>query len=177
MDSGEDSGAKADQGVPAPSLDSLVDDAKAKQPPQENDKPYERPDPVTVPVLEQPDLEVLPKSEEGYPLIQRGRIDGLAIDPSLADPITALGTCLSLVLGCVPSVSGKAGPDFDSCVISAPQCESNEPWAENDACCPARCQELYEALRQEDYSQSDAWILVGGSYCVPGLKEQMEASQ
>jgi len=160
-----------------PPLKELVEQANAQQPPKGDGAPYVEPARVEVPELEQPTLDELPKSPEGYPLLQREKITGLALDPTLSDPITALGTCLSLVLGCFQPPDTPNGRSIDACVVSAQACKTEQPWAETEPCCPASCQDLYRELRGRGYTDADAWILVGSGNCMPGLKEFMEQAK
>ncbi len=110
-----------------------------------------------------PDLGVL--GDAGLlPLPDGGRLE---IDPAQRDPVTAYGFCAQLVLDC----SRARGEDPD-CVRGVRRCATDEPWNEDEPCCPAACVDAYDQLRDAGVGHVEAMLHVFAEdrSCFPGLR-------
>ncbi len=73
-------------------------------------------------------------------------------DPELRDPITATGTCGLLISSCSqPGVNNLRG-----CFEEVHQCATDEPWTEDEFCCPASCAKTYVDYRRDGLEAIDA---------------------
>ena len=166
-------------GYDPPPLAELLEEAQKKQEPSANPEPF-KPREVEVPPLEDPlagdILELLPKVD-GKPMF--GGILGamLTVDPTLSDPITAMGVCMDLTASCVENLDKPGGRTPDDCMHSVPTCANNHPWDGDEACCPARCKELHAALRKQGYGMMEGFFLASDSDCYPSLREFMQAAK
>jgi hypothetical protein len=90
----------------------------------------------------------------------------LEINPSLHDPLTALGACADLVTGCY----GPTMP-LDRCVAGARACTTAQPWNES-ACCPVACQQRFAQQRQAGRAPLDAFenVFFTEPNCFPGVQ-------
>ena len=109
---------------------------------------------------------VLPRTSTGtISLLQIANIR-LEINPSLHDPLTALGACADLVTDCYhpPNVS------LDQCMTSAASCRTAEPWNET-ACCPTACRDSYQRARQSGVAPTAALdrVFFQQPDCFPGV--------
>ena len=97
-------------------------------------------------------LDVLPKSDEGRPILIEIPGARLEIDLERRDPITVLGNCTSWIAACV----SPGERSIDDCARSAPVCETNTPWNEEKICCPTSCFEQYRTERLSGSEPIDA---------------------
>jgi hypothetical protein len=109
----------------------------------------------------------LPRLPDGQFLVLAVPGAQLTIDPTLRDPVTALGACTAWITACVdPSRS------LDDCARSAPPCATDRPWEEATACCPAACFEGYQRARQGGTEPLAAYeqVYFKDASCFPGLR-------
>jgi hypothetical protein len=96
----------------------------------------------------------------------------LTLDPTLRDPVTALGACTAWITSCV----APAVRSLDDCARSAPPCATDRPWEEATACCPAACFDAYQQARR---SGTESLAAYGRVYfrepdCFPGVRALLE---
>ena len=160
-------------GYDPPSLETLVKAATNKGPPSNPAKdPYVRPNHIEVPPLRPSSADALPKDDAGRPTL--GDMFGVhvTIDVNKRDPLTGMGTCLELTSRCMQPPRTPNARTLDACWTSVPQCSTKQPWRESP-CCPSRCIELYERLRQLGYAQLETHDRVTDSFCFNSLTEFM----
>lgn len=109
----------------------------------------------------------LPKTSDGkFVLIEiaRSRID---LDPTIQDPLTALGGCTDLITNCYDPSSNS----LDSCVVNAKTCETAKPWEALAPCCPAACADAYATLRNGGTEELAAFdqVFFQQPDCFPGV--------
>lgn len=126
---------------------------------------------VVLPPLNLP----LPKTADGkWNLIQVGR-SGIDLDPTLKDPLTALGGCTDLITRCY----APGSKSLDDCVSGAVACEaSRPPWEALAACCPSDCKNAYATARANgtgDFASFDQVFFQDPS-CFPGVKDLIGAA-
>jgi hypothetical protein len=96
----------------------------------------------------------------------------LEIDPTVKDPLTALGECADLISYCY------APPAFDltACFAQARTCTTQQPWAEK-ACCPQSCKDAFAAELAKGTAHKDALekVLFRQPDCFPGVVPFLEA--
>ncbi|MBS1149762.1 MAG: hypothetical protein H6Q89_1460 [Myxococcaceae bacterium] len=131
---------------------------------------------ITVPALPMIDpLKLpLPKTVDGKYLLMELSQARLEVDPTVRDPLTAVGECVDQVTYCyTPNVRS-----LDECVRSVRTCATQAPWAEPLGCCPKACQDGYAALRaagtEPDLAVSTAFF--GKPYCFPGVAAALEGT-
>ena len=163
-------------GYGPPPVAELVAQAVDKAAPQENAERYS-PKKVKGPSIVPDHPELLPRTDDGRPLLVRITAATLTVDEDLSDPITAAASCMQLVTGCIEPPSVEEERTRDSCMASARSCETNHPWTEQEACCPQSCKDVYRELRERDYSMKEAWILTRTGDCFPSLREFMAAAR
>lgn len=95
----------------------------------------------------------------------------LDIDPTVRDPITALGECADLVAYCYAPPTFSVG----TCLSRARTCTTATPWTE-DACCPADCKTAFLAQVSAGLSERDALekVLFREPDCFPGVRAALE---
>ncbi len=95
----------------------------------------------------------------------------LELDPTVNDPITALGGCADLISYCV-----GADVTLDTCVESARSCSSNEPWREPTPCCPSPCKASFADARRKGTEALTAFesVFFDAPDCFPGVRSSME---
>lgn len=108
----------------------------------------------------------LPKNADGvYDLLEVAG-STLQIDPTLSDPITAVGRCADLITACY-----EGSAPLDSCVSATRRCATKEPWKEDEDCCPDACVAAYEKERKTNAdplaSFEKVFFLEPG--CFPGV--------
>ena len=109
----------------------------------------------------------LPKAPDGkFILIEIGksRID---LDPTLKDPLTALGGCTDLITYCY----APGTKSVDDCVASAKSCETQQPWEALAACCPSACKTDYATARSGGSDELAAFdqVFFQNPSCFPGV--------
>jgi hypothetical protein len=113
----------------------------------------------------------LPQLGNGTYLFMSAPGVDLAIDPTLSDPIVAVGRCASWIAKCL------APPDrlLDDCARSAPVCQTDQPWLEPGRCCPSGCFTAYEAERQAGASPLLAMrrVYFTDVSCFPGARAML----
>jgi hypothetical protein len=164
-------------GHASPPLSELVDAAVASGPPKAPDTSYTPPARIDVPALQAPDLDFLPRDEEGYPVIAESFGVRIRVNRDQRDAVTAMGACVDRVASCVEPQDRPGGRSVDACWIHVPKCATDHPWDEPGGCCPSRCIELYEALRKRTYPDTEASLLTMRSYCFNGMRELMERTR
>jgi hypothetical protein len=123
---------------------------------------------IVIPDLPKIALEALPKVD-GKSLLMQISTARLEVDPTVSDPITAVGSCADLITYCVSD--GKA---LDDCVAATPACKTAEPWKES-ACCPAACQDGYtEARKTAEPLDAFEKVFFLEHTCFPGLAAALE---
>lgn len=92
----------------------------------------------------------------------------LTIDPTLRDPVTALGACTAWITACVDPARS-----LDDCARSALPCATERPWEEAAACCPATCFEAYQQARRAGAEPLAAYgrVYFKEPDCFPGLRD------
>ncbi len=127
--------------------------------------------PEKLPKIDPPDLDPsswsLPKTEGGLWEIIEVAGSRLALNPAQEDPITAVGRCADLVTGCY-----EGGSTLDACVASARACRTQEPWKEDDDCCPSACATAFEAERKLGTAPLEAFekAFFTAPDCFPGVR-------
>lgn len=172
-----DNPVRAGGGHASPPLAELVDIAVAKGPPKEPDPSYTAPARVDVPPRRAPDLDVLPRDEEGHPVVAEAFGVRIRVNDERRDAVTAMGACVDRVASCVEPRERAGGRSIDACWIHVPRCATDRPWDEAGGCCPVRCIELYEALRERAYSDREASLHTMQSDCFNGMRELMEGAR
>jgi hypothetical protein len=111
----------------------------------------------------------LPRQPDGRISLLQIAGSRLEINPSLHDPLTALGACADLVTGCY----GPTAP-LDSCMASARVCTTAQPWNES-SCCPAACSARYVRERQSGRAPVDAFetVMFRQPDCFPGVSAML----
>lgn len=124
------------------------------------------PSKITFPTLPAIDIK-LPKSADGKYLLLELSSAQLELDPTIRDPLTALGECSDQVTYCfAPSVRS-----LDDCMHSVRTCNSDKPWLEPTPCCAKKCQDDYATARDAGLDPTTALdqVLYGGTSCSPGV--------
>lgn len=93
------------------------------------------------------------------------------IDPTLRDPLTALGECADLLSYCY----APPQTTLSSCFKSVRVCESNEPWREKP-CCPSACATAFEAEVAAGLTELQALekVLFREPDCAPQVRAALE---
>jgi hypothetical protein len=113
------------------------------------------------------------EDSDGRVLIPGAEFGGvqLAFDPSVANPLTGLRSCLVHIQACIVGV-GK----WDECMAAMPRCEGETPWLGDQAgtdCCPAECLLSYMNAR-ETKNPREAIDVIMSSSCYPGLRQLLD---
>ncbi len=128
---------------------------------------------IMVPPLPAIDVKLpLPKTPDGKYLLMQLSQAQLEVDPSVRDPLTAVGECVDQVTYCYsPNVRS-----LDDCVRSVRTCLTETPWAEPLGCCPKACQDAYAAQRKEDVEPAEALdkAFFEKPDCFPGVASALE---
>jgi hypothetical protein len=90
----------------------------------------------------------------------------LQINPSLHDPLTALGACADLVTRCY----NPQNAPLDRCVDTVAQCQTATPWREAP-CCPRNCSAQFHQARTGGLADMDAFdrVYLTSPTCVAGV--------
>jgi hypothetical protein len=111
----------------------------------------------------------LPKTPDGkFVLIEIGK-SGIDLDPTLKDPLTALGGCTDLVT----NAYAPGTESLDEAVSGVKACESQKPWELLAPCCPTECKDAFAAARAnggEEFAAFDQ-IFFKDPSCFPGVKD------
>lgn len=111
----------------------------------------------------------LPKTADGnFNLIDIG-MGSIDLDPTVKDPLTALGGCTDLIT----KAYDPAAKSLDAAVSESKACETLTPWTALAACCPSPCKTAYATARAngaDDFAAFDAVFFQDPS-CFPGVKE------
>lgn len=115
----------------------------------------------------------LPKNADGlYELLEVAG-SSIQIDPTLSDPISAVGRCTDLITACY-----EGGTALDGCVTATRRCTTNEPWKEDEDCCPSSCVDRFADERKSNpdalASYEKVFFLEPG--CFPGVLAALEGS-
>lgn len=96
----------------------------------------------------------------------------LELDPTIKDPLTALGECADLISYCY------APPTFDlsACFTQARTCATQQPWNEKP-CCPQSCKDAFTGELAKGTAHKDALekVLFRQPDCFPGVAAFLEA--
>ncbi len=115
--------------------------------------------------------ELLPKDEEGRATLWKVGETNIILEQDAPEPgpNTANTACLDLKSSCLIATGGL----LEECILALPKCETDEPWDEKSACCPASCIEAYQEQRELGAKPQEASFAVFGSTheCFPGLQE------
>ena len=114
----------------------------------------------------------LPKTLDGKYLLMQLADARLELDPTLRDPLTALGDCADQVTYCFePGVR-----ELDACMRGVRTCTTSQPWLEPVACCPQKCQTDYTALRATGVDPAGALdkVFFVDHDCFPGVTATLE---
>jgi hypothetical protein len=124
-----------------------------------------------------PDIESagLPLTDNGEPIAMATAGAALVVDETLRDPITAIGACANWVLDCF----SPGERTLDTCFRSAPVCGLDQPWLEDEPCCPAQCFDRYREARTRGLAEYPAFdeVLFVDMSCVPGARELVGEEQ
>ena len=115
----------------------------------------------------------LPKTPDGkYLLMELGQAH-LEVDPTVRDPITAVGECVDQVTYCYQPGTERS---LDACVASVKTCTNETPWVDPFGCCPKKCQDDYAAERAKGTLPADALdrVFFERHDCWPGLANALE---
>jgi hypothetical protein len=134
---------------------------------------------VSLPKIAVPQLPVidvlklpLPKAADGNYLLMQLSQAQLELDPTLRDPLTAVGECVDQVTYCyAPNIRS-----LDECVRSVRTCASPTPWSEPLGCCPQACQDAYAAHRKDGVEPAEALdkAFFEKPDCFPGVTKALE---
>lgn len=124
-----------------------------------------------IPVLDAVKLP-LPKTADGKYLLMQLSQAQLELDPTVRDPITAVGECADQVTYCY----APGTRSLDDCVRSVRTCATESPWGEALGCCPKACQDDYAAERTKGTGAAAALdvVLFERHTCFPGLAAALE---
>lgn len=88
------------------------------------------------------------------------------INPSLHDPLTALGACADLVTRCYQ----PPGAPLDACVDSVRRCTTATPWRE-PPCCPVSCSTQFHRARAAGTAPMEAFehVYLDAPTCIDGV--------
>lgn len=128
---------------------------------------------ITLPPIPQIDVKLpLPKTPDGTYLLMELSQARLEIDPTLADPITAIGQCVDQVTYCY----SPGTRSLDECVRSVRTCATSTPWMEVIGCCPEACQAGYAAARSAGAQPATALdsVFFEKPDCFPGVANALE---
>jgi hypothetical protein len=129
---------------------------------------------ITVPPLPKVDLVnlPLPKTPDGKYLLMELAQAHLEVDPTVRDPLTAVGECVDQVTYCYsPGIRS-----LDECVRSVRTCATSTPWTEALGCCPKACQDGYAAARTAGTQSAAALdqVFFEKPDCFPGVADALE---
>lgn len=95
----------------------------------------------------------------------RGNIGTLINDPRT--PLALRERCRASFSACLNGQQAAA----DRCMVEAPTCAADAPWASGKVCCPMECKSSYRQLRDRQVPGKLAFdrALDGTPSCVPGL--------
>ena len=98
----------------------------------------------------------------------------LTVDPTLRNPVTALGACTRWITTCVDPTARS----LDDCARSAPACTTDQPWEEDAPCCPAACFAAYEAARLAGTAPLPAFsqVYFTDASCFPGVRALLDGT-
>ena len=117
----------------------------------------------------------LPKTLDGNYLLMELDQARLEVDPTLRDPLTALGDCSDQVTYCYePGVR-----ELDACVHSVRTCTTDQPWLEPVPCCPKKCQDDYQAARNSGVDPPGALdkVFYVDHVCFPGVSAELAGTR
>lgn len=110
----------------------------------------------------------LPRTADGkFILIEVGK-SGIDLDPTLKDPLTALGGCTDLITKAyVPTQS------LDDAVSAVKSCVNATPWQTLSPCCPTGCKDRYTQLRGSGAGEFAAFdqVFFKDPACFPGVND------
>ena len=124
-----------------------------------------------IPSLDPANLQ-LPKTADGKYLLMELSQARIEIDPTLRDPLTALGECADQIAYCYSPTERS----LDDCVRSVKGCDTPFPWLEPSPCCPKQCQADYASQRTAGVAGPDALdkVLFVDHQCFPGINNALE---
>ncbi len=117
----------------------------------------------------------LPKTVDGKYLLMELDQARLEVDPTLRDPLTALGDCADQVSYCyAPGVR-----ELDDCVRSVRSCTTDQPWLEPVSCCPKQCQDDYATARGAGIDAPSALdkVFFVDHQCFPGVTAELAGTR
>lgn len=110
------------------------------------------------------------KSSTNTSPISRSGPLGVGIDRSIKTPLTARGRCLDLIIDC----HSTTDEEQDQCVNHLRRCQTDQPWNENEACCPSACINDYLHERQNGTNSLKAVdATFGPNECYPGVEQMI----
>lgn len=114
----------------------------------------------------------LPKTADGKYLATQGPDAQLEIDPTVRDPLTAVGECVDQVTYCY----APGTRSLEDCVRSVKTCTSPEPWTNELGCCPKACQDDFAAEVKTGTAPAAALdkVFFEKHDCWPGLAATLE---
>lgn len=129
---------------------------------------------INVPALPQVDLVTLPlpKTPDGKYLLMQLSQAHLEIDPTVRDPLTAVGDCVDQITYCYEPKSRS----LDECVRSVRTCSTSTPWTEPLGCCPKACQDGYQKAVDDGLEGKAAFdkVFFEQHDCFPGVADALE---
>lgn len=138
--------------------------------------PINLPLPKQVPLPQLPVLALppglLPVLPDGKVLLIEAAQARIELDPSVSDPITAVGACTDSITYCV----SPGERTLADCVFSVPACTTSTPWNEPLACCPSACKSAFELLRRQGVEPLAAFerTFFLEPDCFPGVRDALE---
>ncbi|MEW5738346.1 MAG: hypothetical protein AB1938_05440 [Myxococcota bacterium] len=129
------------------------------------------PPPATKPDIEITWLPSLPGST--YKLVTELSGGRLALDPDTSDALTALGFCTDAVTTCYTPGTFE----LEACLEAVPDCATEQPWTEENVCCPAACKTAFAAAVTGGEAPNRAFerLFFIEPDCFPGVRAMLEA--
>lgn len=118
------------------------------------------------------DVSLLPVVDGAQRLLMDIAPARIEVDPTTSDAITALGACADLVTYCYDPGTHSV----TECFQGTPDCQTDTPWTEKDACCPKACKTSFNKAVKNGASELDAFesVVLTDSSCFPGVTAALE---
>src|SRR5689334_11505831 len=85
-----------------------------------------------------PDDHGYPHDDAGRSILSRAGNVTLAFDPDQRNPVMTFSGCNWWLMRCY-----EEHGNLDDCYLSAPRCEGDTPWLDDQLCCPQGCYDDY----------------------------------
>ena len=120
---------------------------------------------IVPPLPPPPDYSSYPVDGMNDPILNAG--SDLYVVPAPPDALTARDLCADLISNCF----APGTRSLDACMLSAPRCQTSQPWTESSPCCADACWSAYAALRTAGTDPLTAYlrVLYKSPICMPGV--------